>query len=160
MLPSGKEIFQNAIIARSKCHHSRDGTCCLHSRVFAVIATTGLYNVGDTLAGAHPLKRLGKKLQSHARGAGSHPLIPPQIERMPATPHRRATEGKVPKGQKDKRTKIIRAKSIHATRSPARPPKGGPPLAGEDPKRVMTLKDQEQAQGWLTPSYSRHEAAR
>ena len=43
------------------------------------------------------------------------------------------TAGRGTKGQK--------AKSIRATRSPARPPKGGPPLAGKDPKRVITMRD-------------------
>jgi hypothetical protein len=41
--------------------------------------------------------------------------------------------GKVPTG--------IENQSIRASRSPSRPPKGGPPLAGEDPEQGITLKD-------------------
>ena len=35
----------------------------------------------------------------------------------------------------------INKEQKHSLRSPARPPKGGPPLAGKDPKQVITLKD-------------------
>jgi hypothetical protein len=39
-------------------------------------------------------------------------------------------------------TEVRQTRKEHSPRcgSPARPPKGGPPLAGEDPKQVMTLK--------------------